>query len=208
MKELLSSNDTDFGLEQPAHIPKHTENDKAKEINSSRVASQRTFQKRALDVPDDGGRKRLKFKFSSTRNISSLEHVEKIPGTILVSEDSNFGDQASQGLKATLVLKDSSSEDQNNEIIDMIDALDGIDGFNGSKDPPCDYPSHISGGILASKLADINDEGEVNSRTSVVKNGQEAPVIPIFIVFDCCSYFKYKKSWNCTNLFFHVWTLA
>ncbi|KAL2518213.1 PMD domain-containing protein [Abeliophyllum distichum] len=71
--------------------------------------------------------------------------------------------------------------DQNNENLDIIDALDGIDGLNGSKDLPCDYPSHISGGILASKLADINDEGEVNSGTSVVKipeNEQEAPVTP------------------------------
>ncbi|KAL2498652.1 putative RNA-directed DNA polymerase [Abeliophyllum distichum] len=71
--------------------------------------------------------------------------------------------------------------DQNNENLDIIDALDGIDGLNGSKDLLCDYPSHISGGILASKLADINDEGEVNSRTSVVKileNEQEAPVTP------------------------------
>ncbi|KAL2527091.1 Uncharacterized protein Adt_12145 [Abeliophyllum distichum] len=51
MKELLSSEDTDFGLEQPAPIPKHTKNDNAKEINPSRVASQRTFQKRALDIP-------------------------------------------------------------------------------------------------------------------------------------------------------------
>ncbi|KAL2519686.1 hypothetical protein Adt_15933 [Abeliophyllum distichum] len=69
----------------------------------------------------------------------------------------------------------------NNENLDIIDALDGIDGLNGSKDLPCDYPSHINGGILASKLADINDEGEVNSRTSVVKipeNEQEAPVTP------------------------------
>ncbi|KAL2454049.1 hypothetical protein Adt_48453 [Abeliophyllum distichum] len=71
--------------------------------------------------------------------------------------------------------------DQNNENLDIIDALDGIDGLNGSKDLPCDYPSHISGGILASKLADINDEGEVNSGTSVVKipeNEQEAHVTP------------------------------
>ncbi|KAL2457484.1 hypothetical protein Adt_46352 [Abeliophyllum distichum] len=71
--------------------------------------------------------------------------------------------------------------DQNNENLDIIDALDGIDGVNGSKDLPCDYPSHISGGILASKLADINDEGEVNSGTSVVKipeNEQGAPVTP------------------------------
>ncbi|KAL2505476.1 Uncharacterized protein Adt_21097 [Abeliophyllum distichum] len=160
MKELLSSEDKDFGLEQPAPIPKHTKNDNAKDINPSRAASQRTFQKRALDIPDDGGPKRLKFTFPSTRNILSSERVEKIPGTILVSEDSNFGDQASRGLEATLVPEDSSSEDQNNENLDIIDALDGIDGLNGSKDLPCDYPSHISGGILASKLADINDEGE------------------------------------------------
>ncbi|KAL2497193.1 PMD domain-containing protein [Abeliophyllum distichum] len=239
MKELLSSEDTDFGLEQPAPIPKHTENDNAKDINPSRAASQRTFQKRALDIPDDGGPERLKFTFSSTRNVPSSERVEKIPGTILVSEDSNSGDQASRGLEATLVPEDSSSEDQttlslvhrrkrstrlkksqaiesnrevcaetskmdlsipdislddenldmspqtrnagNNENLDIIDALDGIDGLNGSKDLPCDYPSHISGGILASKLADINDEGEVNSGTSVVKipeNEQGAPVTP------------------------------
>ncbi|KAL2470472.1 Uncharacterized protein Adt_38608 [Abeliophyllum distichum] len=198
---------------------------------------------------DDGGPKRLKFTFPSTRNVPSLERVEKIPGTILVSEDSNSGDQASRGLEATLVLKDSSSEDQrsirlkksqaiesnhevcaetfkmdlsipaissddenldmspqtwnagfskipeelnfytspsplldeNNENLDIIDALDGIDGLNGSKDLSCDSPSHISGGILASKLADINDEGEVNYGTSVVKipeNEQEAPVTP------------------------------
>ncbi|KAL2486392.1 Uncharacterized protein Adt_31148 [Abeliophyllum distichum] len=99
MKKLLSSEDIDFGLEQPAHIPKHTKNDKAKEINPSRVASQRTFQKRALDVPDDGGPKRLKFTFPSTGNVSSLERVEKIPGTILVSEDNNSRDQASWGLE-------------------------------------------------------------------------------------------------------------
>ncbi|KAL2472529.1 hypothetical protein Adt_40665 [Abeliophyllum distichum] len=63
----------------------------------------------------------------------------------------------------------------------MIDALDRIDGLNYSKDLPYDYPSHISGGILTCKLADINDEGEVNSRTSVVKileNRREAPVTP------------------------------
>ncbi|KAL2461236.1 hypothetical protein Adt_44656 [Abeliophyllum distichum] len=114
MKELLSSEDTDFGLEQPAPIPKHTENDNAKEIDPSCVASQRTFQKRALDIPNDGGPKRLKFSFPSTRNILSSERVENIPGTILVSEDSNSGDQASRGLEATLVLEDSSSEDQVN----------------------------------------------------------------------------------------------
>ncbi|KAL2533512.1 Uncharacterized protein Adt_06863 [Abeliophyllum distichum] len=192
MNELLSSEDTDFGLEQPAPIPKHTKNDNAKEINPSRAASQRTFQKRALDIPDDGGPKRLKFTFPSTRNVPSSERVEKIPGTILVSEDSNSRDQASRGLEATLVPKDSSSEDQNNENLDIIDALDGIDGLNGSKDLPCDYPSHISGGILASKLADINDEGEVNSGTSVVKipeNEQEAHVTP-----SSRSFFKYKQS--------------
>ncbi|KAL2497499.1 hypothetical protein Adt_23049 [Abeliophyllum distichum] len=243
MKELLSSEDTDFGLGQPAPIPKHTENDNAKDINPSRAASQRTFQKRALDIPDDGGPKRLKFTFPSTRNVPSSERVEKIPGTILISEDSNSGDQASRGLEATLVPEDSSSEDQttlslvhrrkrstrlkksqaiesnhevcaetskmdmsipdislddenldmspqtrnagfpkileelnfytspsplldqNNENLDIIDTLDGIDGLNGLKDLPYDYPSHISGGILASKLADINDEGEVNSGT-------------------------------------------
>ncbi|KAL2472114.1 Uncharacterized protein Adt_40250 [Abeliophyllum distichum] len=214
MKELLSSEDTDFRLEQPAPIPKHTKNDNAKEIDPSRVVSQRTFQKRALDIPNDRGPKRLKFTFSSTRNVPSSERVEKIPGIILVSEDSNSGDQASRRLEATLVPEDSSSEDQNNENLDIIDALDGIDGIDGlnsSKDLLCDYPSHISGGILASKLADINDEGEVNSGTSVVKileNEQEAPVTPIFVVFDCCSYFKYKQSWNCTNLFFYVWTSA
>ncbi|KAL2486364.1 hypothetical protein Adt_31120 [Abeliophyllum distichum] len=217
MKELLSSEDTDFGLEQPAPIPKHTENDNAKDINPSRAASLRTFQKRTLDIPNDGGPKRLKFTFPSTRNVPSSERVEKIPGTILVSEDSNSGDQASQGLEATLVPEDSSSEDrdisfddenldmspqtrnagfpkipeelnfytspsplldQNNENLDIIDAIDGIDG---SKDLSCDYPSHISGCILASKLADINDEREVNSGTSVVKipeNEQEAPVTP------------------------------
>ncbi|KAL2492055.1 hypothetical protein Adt_27683 [Abeliophyllum distichum] len=112
MKELLSSEDTDFGLEQPAPIRKHTKNDNAKEIDPSRVAPQRTFQKRAMDIPDDGGPKKLKFTFPSTRNAPSSEHVEKIPGTILVSEDSNSRDQASRGLEATLVLEDSSSEDQ------------------------------------------------------------------------------------------------
>ncbi|KAL2471144.1 Uncharacterized protein Adt_39280 [Abeliophyllum distichum] len=249
MKDLLSSEDTDFGLEQPAHIQKHTKNDKAKKINPSRVASQGIFQKRALDVPDNGGPKTIKFMFPSTRNVYSLECVEKIPGTILVSEDSNFGDQASRGLEAILILEDSSSKDQwsirlkksqaiqsnheacaetskmdlsipdisldyknldmspqtqnagfpkiseelnfytspiplldqNNENLDMIDALDRIDGLNGSKDLPYDYPSHISDGILASKLADINDDGEVNSGTSVVKileNRQEAAVTP------------------------------
>ncbi|KAL2465661.1 hypothetical protein Adt_41512 [Abeliophyllum distichum] len=114
-------------------------------------------------------------------NISSLERIEKIHGIILVSEDSNSKDQASRRLETTLVPEDSSSKDQNNENLDMIDALDGIDGLNGSKDLLWDYPGHISGGILASKLADINDEGEVNSGTSVVKileNGQEAPVTP------------------------------
>ncbi|KAL2466445.1 Uncharacterized protein Adt_42296 [Abeliophyllum distichum] len=39
VNELLSSEDTDFRFEQPAHIPKHTKNDKAKVINPSRVAS-------------------------------------------------------------------------------------------------------------------------------------------------------------------------
>ncbi|KAL2480604.1 hypothetical protein Adt_33570 [Abeliophyllum distichum] len=256
MKELLSSEDTDFRLEQPAHIPKHTENDNAKEIDPSSVTSQRTFQKRALDIPNDGGPKRLIFMFPSTRHIPSSERVEKIPGTILVLEDSNFGDQASRGLEATLVPEDSSSEDQttlslvhrrkrsirlkksqaiesnhevcaetskmdlsildislddenldmssqtrnagflkipeernfytspsplldqNNENLDIIDVLDGL---NSSKDLSCDYPNHISGGILASKFTDINDEEEVNSGTSVVKipeNEQEAPVIP------------------------------
>ncbi|KAL2470503.1 hypothetical protein Adt_38639 [Abeliophyllum distichum] len=137
--------------------------------------------KRALDIPDDGGPKRLKYMFPSTRNVPSSKRVEKIPRTILVLEDSNSGDQASRGLEATLVLEDSSSEDQNNENLDIIDVLDGIDSLNGSKDLPCDYPSHISGGILASKLADINDGGEVNSGTSVVKipeNEQEAHVTP------------------------------
>ncbi|KAL2487274.1 hypothetical protein Adt_32030 [Abeliophyllum distichum] len=90
-------------------------------------------KKRALNVPDEGGPKRLKFMFSSTENVSSLERVEKIPGTILVSEDSNSRDQASRGLKATFVPKDSSSEDQTSENLDMIDALDGIDGLNSSK---------------------------------------------------------------------------
>ncbi|KAL2471150.1 hypothetical protein Adt_39286 [Abeliophyllum distichum] len=181
MKELLSSEDTDFGLEQPAYIPKHTENDKAKKINPSRVAFQGIFEKRALDVPDDGGPKRLKFTFPSTRNVYSLECVDKILEAILVSEDSNFGDQASRGLEATLVPEDSSSKDRNNQNLDMIDALDGIDGLNDPKDLPCDYPSHISSGILACMLIDINDEGEVNYGTSVVKileNGQEAHVIP------------------------------
>ncbi|KAL2517690.1 hypothetical protein Adt_13937 [Abeliophyllum distichum] len=145
------------------------ENYKAKEINPSRVASQRTFQKRTLEVPDKGSPKRLKFTFPSMRNASSLERVEKILGTILVSENSNSGDQASRGLKATLVPEDSSSEDHNSENLNIIDALDGIDGLNGSKELPCDYPRHISGGILVSKLADINDEREVNSETSVVK---------------------------------------
>ncbi|KAL2461661.1 hypothetical protein Adt_45081 [Abeliophyllum distichum] len=137
--------------------------------------------KRALDIPNGGGPKRLKFTFTSTRNVPSSERVEKIPGNILVSEDSNSGDQASRGLEATLVPEDSSSEDQNNKNLDIIDALDVIDGLNGSKDLPCDYPSHISGDILASNLAVINDEGEVNSGTSVVKipeNEQEAHVTP------------------------------
>ncbi|KAL2532102.1 hypothetical protein Adt_05453 [Abeliophyllum distichum] len=254
MKDLLSSEDTNFGLEQPAPIPKHTKNDNAKEIDPSRVASQRTFQKKALDIPNDGGPKRLKFTFPSTRHVPSSERVEKIHGTILVSEDSNSGDQASRGLEATLIPEDSNYPffrtpskavnttkksqaiesnhevcaetskmdlsildislddenldispqrrnvgfqknfqelnfytspspllDQNNENLDIIDALDGIDGLNGSKDLSCDYPSHIIGGILTSKLADINDKGEVNSGTSVVKipeNEQEAPVIP------------------------------
>ncbi|KAL2498280.1 hypothetical protein Adt_23830 [Abeliophyllum distichum] len=144
MKELLSSEDIDFGLEQPAPIPKHTKNDNAKEINPSRVASQRTFQKRALDIPDDGG-------------------FPKIP------EELNFYTSPSPLL------------DQNNENHDIIDALDGIDGLNSSKYLPCDYPSHISGGILTSKLAVVNDEEEVNSGTSVVKipeNEQEAHVNP------------------------------
>ncbi|KAL2462061.1 Uncharacterized protein Adt_45481 [Abeliophyllum distichum] len=165
MKELLSTKDTYFGLEQPAHIPKHTKNDKAKEINPFRVASQRTFQKRALDVQDDRGPKRLKFTFSSTVNVSSLEHVEKIHGTILVSED-RFP-KISEELN--FYTSPSPLLDQNNENLDMIDSLDGIDGFNSSKDLPCDYPSHISGGILTFKLADSNDEEEVNSRTLVVK---------------------------------------
>ncbi|KAL2542995.1 hypothetical protein Adt_03973 [Abeliophyllum distichum] len=63
----------------------------------------------------------------------------------------------------------------------MIDALNGIDGLNNSKDLPCDYPSHISSGILASKMVDVNDEKEVNSGTSIVKileNGQDALVTP------------------------------
>ncbi|KAL2526188.1 PMD domain-containing protein [Abeliophyllum distichum] len=181
MKELLSSEDTDFELEQLAPIPKHTENDNAKEINLSRVASQRTFQKIALDIPDDGCPKRLKFTFPSTRNVLFSERVEKIPGTILVSKDSNSGGQASWGLEATLVPEDNSSEDHNNENLDIIDALDGVDDLNGSKYLPCDYPSHISSSILASKLADLNDEGELNSGTSVVKipeNEQGAPVTP------------------------------
>ncbi|KAL2493104.1 hypothetical protein Adt_28732 [Abeliophyllum distichum] len=112
MKDLLSSEDTDFGLEQTTPIPKHTENYNAKEIDPSRVAFQRNFQKRALDIPDDGGPKRLKFTFPSTRNVPFSERVEKIPGTILVSKDNNSGDQASRRLEATLVPEDSSSEDQ------------------------------------------------------------------------------------------------
>ncbi|KAL2481972.1 Uncharacterized protein Adt_34938 [Abeliophyllum distichum] len=230
MKELLSSEDTDFGLEQPAPIPKHTKNDNAKEINPFRVASQRNFQKRALDIPDDEGPKRLKFSLPSTRNVSSSERVEKIPGTILVSEDSNSrvqdssSEDQSQAIesnhevyaetsKMDLSIPDISLDDenldmspqkrnagflkileelnfytspsplldQNNENLDIIDALDGIDGLNCSKDLPCDYPSNISGGILVTKLADINDEGKVNSGTSVVKipeNEQEAPITP------------------------------
>ncbi|KAL2491829.1 hypothetical protein Adt_27457 [Abeliophyllum distichum] len=62
----------------------------------------------------------------------------------------------------------------------MLDALDGIDRLNSSKYVPYDYPSYISGGILASKDKDINNHGKVNSGTSIVKiteNGQEAPVI-------------------------------
>ncbi|KAL2531935.1 PMD domain-containing protein [Abeliophyllum distichum] len=126
------------------------------------------FQKRALDIPDDGGPKRLKFTFSSTRNVPSSERVEKIPGTILVSEDSNSGDQASRGLEATLVPEDSSSEDQ---IFPAIILVISVVVF------------------WASKLTDINDEGEVNSGTSVVKipeNEQEAPVtlssLPLIVV--------------------------
>ncbi|KAL2486989.1 hypothetical protein Adt_31745 [Abeliophyllum distichum] len=114
-------------------------------------------------------------------NVFSSEHVEKIHGTIFVSKDNNSRDQASQGLESTLVPKDNSSEDQTGENLDMIDALDGIDGINSSKDLSCDYPSHISSGILISKLADINDEREVNSETLVVKileNGQKLPVTP------------------------------
>ncbi|KAL2498373.1 PMD domain-containing protein [Abeliophyllum distichum] len=230
MKELLSSEDTGFGLEQPAPIPKHTENDNAKDINPSRAASQRTFQKRALDIPDDGGPKRLKCTFPSMRNIHSSERVEKIPGTILTTLSLVHRRKRSTRLKKSqaiesnhevcaetskmdLSIPDISLDDenlgmspqtrnagfpkipeelnfytspsplldQNNENLDIIDAVDGIDGLSGSKDLPCDYPSHISGGILASKLADINDEGEVNSGTSVVKipeNEQEAPVTP------------------------------
>ncbi|KAL2457320.1 hypothetical protein Adt_46412 [Abeliophyllum distichum] len=180
VKEFLSNEDVDFRLEQPVPIPKHTKNNNAKEINTSCVASQRTFQKKALDVPDEGGPKRLKFMFPSTGNVSSSEHVEKIPGTIFVSEDSNFRDQAFQGLEATLILECSSSKDHIRPAR-MIDVLDGIDGLNSSKDISCDYPSHTSGGISASKLADINDEGEVNSRTLVCKipkNGQDTPVTP------------------------------
>ncbi|KAL2532075.1 PMD domain-containing protein [Abeliophyllum distichum] len=217
MKELLSSEDTDFGLEQPVPIPKHTKNDNAKEIDPSHVASQRTFQKRALDILDDGGPKRLKFTFPSTRNVPSSERVEKITGTILVSEDSNFEDQASRGLEATLIPEDSSSEDQttislghcrkrsirlkksqaiesNHKVSAETSKIDlsipdiSLDDENLDMSPQtrnadllCDYPSHISGGILASKLAYINDEEEVNSGTSVVKipeNEQEALVTP------------------------------
>ncbi|KAL2532179.1 hypothetical protein Adt_05530 [Abeliophyllum distichum] len=114
-------------------------------------------------------------------NVFSSECVEKIPETILVSEDSNSRDQVSQRLEATFVPKDSSSEDHTNENLDMIDAFDGIDGLNSLKDVPCDYPSHISCDILTSKLVDINDDEEANYGTSVVKileNGQEAPVTP------------------------------
>ncbi|KAL2531895.1 PMD domain-containing protein [Abeliophyllum distichum] len=222
MTELLSSEDTDFGLEQPAPIPKHTENDNAKDINPSRAASQRTFQKRALDIPDEGGPKRLK--------LTPEDQASRGLEATFVPEDSSSEDQQSIRLKKPqaiqsnheacaetskidLSISDISLDDknldmshqtrntgfpkipeelnfytspsplldQNNENLDIIDALDGIDGLNGSKDLPYDYPSHISGGILASKLADINDEGEVNSGTSVVKipeNEQEAHVTP------------------------------
>ncbi|KAL2525807.1 hypothetical protein Adt_10861 [Abeliophyllum distichum] len=71
--------------------------------------------------------------------------------------------------------------DETSENLDMIHALDGIDGLNGSKDLLYNYPSHISGSILASKLADINYKREVNSGTSVLKileNRQEATVTP------------------------------
>ncbi|KAL2486639.1 hypothetical protein Adt_31395 [Abeliophyllum distichum] len=126
------------------------------------------------------GPKWLKFTFSSTENISSSERVEKIHGTILVLEDSNSANLASRRLEVTLVPEDSSSEDQTSENLDMIDALDGIDGLNGLKDLSCDYLNHING-LLTSKLANINDEGEVNYGTSGVKipeNGQEKPVTP------------------------------
>ncbi|KAL2487068.1 PMD domain-containing protein [Abeliophyllum distichum] len=226
MKELLSSEDTDFGLEQPAPIPKHTENDNAKDINPSRAASQRTFQKRALDIPDDGvtsgdqASRGLEATLvpedsgSEDQTTISLVHCRKrstrlkksqaiesnrevcaetskmdlsIPDISLDDENLDMSPQTRNAgfpkIPEELIFYTSPSPllDQNNENLDIIDALDGIDGLNGSKDLPCDYPSHISGGILASKLADINDEGEVNSGTSVVKipeNEQGAPVTP------------------------------
>ncbi|KAL2532341.1 hypothetical protein Adt_05692 [Abeliophyllum distichum] len=71
--------------------------------------------------------------------------------------------------------------DQTCENLDMIEALDGIYGL---KDLPYKYPNHISRGILASKLVDINGEEKANYGTSLVKipkSRQEASVSPFLL---------------------------
>ncbi|KAL2497957.1 hypothetical protein Adt_23507 [Abeliophyllum distichum] len=94
---------------------------------------------------------------------SSDEHLDMSPGHRM-QDFQKFSDGLNSFTIPSLLL------DQTSENHGVIDTLDRIVALMVEKDLSCKQPSHISGGILASKLTDINDEEEMNFGTSVINN--------------------------------------